>query len=258
MAPGLDSHLDGHSTIDLATFDPDHYLNATMHHDVADNSLAATFDTAKGDNNDNYHLPTTLRDDQNTQLDLSFNMTSLTCSAGWDENIVTWPDDLFGAAINDVYPSPSETNSCEPTDVDDDWVPQNVYQMGFQDDDDNGDWSCSYAGCRSLAVFERACDLRKHRSTHTKAFFCPRPECAASGIGFANHKDYRRHLRSHELSIPCPYALCGRVFSRIDNMVSFLRASSPHFTSSSCSSTMASSSTESILITMPNEEKPLQ
>ncbi|KAL2873084.1 hypothetical protein SGCOL_011750 [Colletotrichum sp. CLE4] len=146
MAPGLESHLDGHNTIDLAKFDPDHYLDATMHHDVADNSLAATFDTAKGDNNDNYHLPTTLRDDQNTQLDLSFNMTSLTCSAGWDENIATWPDDLFGAAINDVYPSPSETNNCEPTDVDDDWVPQDVYQMGFQDDDDNGDWSCSYAG----------------------------------------------------------------------------------------------------------------
>ncbi|KAK1717362.1 uncharacterized protein BDZ83DRAFT_586845, partial [Colletotrichum acutatum] len=97
--------------------------------------------------------------------------------------------------------------------------PQGVHRIGFQDK--NGDWRCSYAGCRSLAVFERACDLRKHHSTHNKAFFCPRPECASSGVGFAYPKDYRRHLRSHKPSIPCLYALCGRLFSRTDNMSHF-------------------------------------
>ncbi|KAH9238463.1 hypothetical protein K456DRAFT_1827636, partial [Colletotrichum gloeosporioides 23] len=96
------------------------------------------------------------------------------------------------------------------------WVPEDVYQMGYQDE--LGNWRCGHIGCRSSTVFERACDLRKHHSTHTKTFFCTRPECVSSAVGFASQKDYRRHLNSHKPSIPCLDTSCKRVFSRMDNM----------------------------------------
>lgn len=100
-----------------------------------------------------------------------------------------------------------------------DWVPEDVYRMGYQDKDNN--WRCSYLKCRSRCVFERACDLRKHHATHTKIFFCSHPDCASWSAGFASQKDYRRHMSSHQqASIKCQESSCPRLFSRIDNMVS--------------------------------------
>ncbi|KAF4785321.1 C2H2 type zinc finger domain protein [Colletotrichum scovillei] len=191
-------------------------MNTATHHSLTGSNLATTCDTAGGTHDITYQLPTTPGGDVDPRLDFSFDPSPTTCTTGWEESMTALSDDWFDAATGNFYPSPSETTSSEPTDIDDNWVPQDVYKIGFQDE--NGDWRCSYAGCRSLAVFERACDLRKHHSTHTKTLFCPRPECASSMIGFAYPKDYRRHLRSHKPSIPCPYALCGRLFSRTDNM----------------------------------------
>lgn len=99
-----------------------------------------------------------------------------------------------------------------------DWVPEDVYQIGYQDY--QGNWRCSYSGCRSPSVFDRACDLRKHHNAHTKVVFCTQPECVSSSAGFASQKDYRRHMRSHQPSVRCQEPSCPRVFSRMDNMVS--------------------------------------
>lgn len=101
---------------------------------------------------------------------------------------------------------------------DDDWFPDDVYRMGFPND--QGTWHCSYPGCTSQVVFERACDLRKHYKSHVKLFFCNQPECIASGASFASKKDLNRHTRSHRPDIQCIEPSCNRVFSRVDNMVS--------------------------------------
>lgn len=222
MAPGLDTLPEPQSLVKVETFDQMNVMNTATHHSLTGSNLATTCDTAGGTHDITYQLPTTPGGDVDPRLDFSFDPSPTTCTTGWEESMTALSDDWFDAATGNFYPSPSETTSSEPTDIDDNWVPQDVYKIGFQDE--NGDWRCSYAGCRSLAVFERACDLRKHHSTHTKTLFCPRPECASSMIGFAYPKDYRRHLRSHKPSIPCPYALCGRLFSRTDNMVSFPRS----------------------------------
>ncbi|KAK1468433.1 C2H2 type zinc finger domain-containing protein [Colletotrichum melonis] len=218
IASGLDTLPELQSLVNVETSGLMNVMHTATHHSLTSSNLATPYDTVGGTHDITHQLPTTPGGDLDPGLDFSFDTSPTTYTAGCNESMTALSDDWFHAATSDIYSSPSETNSSEPTDVDDSWVPQDVYQIGFQDE--NGDWRCSYAACRSLAVFERACDLRKHHSTHAKTFFCPRPECASSGTGFAYPKDYRRHLRSHKPSIPCPYALCGRLFSRLDNMVS--------------------------------------
>ncbi|KAG8416108.1 hypothetical protein J3459_013769 [Metarhizium acridum] len=120
-----------------------------------------------------------------------------------------------GLASRHLYTETTEDASPESSNASD-WVPRDVYEMGFLDE--GGNWRCSYAGCRSGSIFHRACDLRKHYASHTKVFFCVRPDCAALGLGFATRKDYERHMRSHEPNIACLDASCSRVFSRMDNM----------------------------------------
>ncbi|KAL7785454.1 hypothetical protein V8C43DRAFT_291403 [Trichoderma afarasin] len=122
--------------------------------------------------------------------------------------------DSTGLWIGDVSATSSPQPSLEATT--DDWFPADVYEMGFPND--NGTWSCKYAGCTSQVVFERACDLRKHYKSHVKVFFCNQPECMTSGAGFASKKDFDRHTRSHQPNIPCIVPSCNRVFSRLDNM----------------------------------------
>ncbi|KJK76305.1 hypothetical protein H634G_08365 [Metarhizium anisopliae BRIP 53293] len=136
---------------------------------------------------------------------------------------VRWAGASAGLASRHAYTATTEDASPEPSNTSEssDWVPKDVYEMGFLDDD--GNWRCSYAGCRSGSIFHRACDLRKHYVSHTKVFFCARPECAALGLGFAARKDYERHMRSHQPNIACLDASCNRVFSRMDNMKPLLQ-----------------------------------
>lgn len=88
--------------------------------------------------------------------------------------------------------------------------------------------SCPFPECTSKILFTRICDLNKHYRQHFKRFFCrvegcPSSEQAAlSGrthgfpVGFALKKDRLRHETSHNPSIRCE--ICGKVFSRVDNM----------------------------------------
>lgn len=91
---------------------------------------------------------------------------------------------------------------------------------GYQNS--NGTWSCAYEGCTSRAVFTRGCDLRKHYKRHTKSFFCRHEGCPqATGGGFSSKKDLARHEAKHNPGVICEWEGCDRVFSRVDNMVSF-------------------------------------
>jgi hypothetical protein len=91
-----------------------------------------------------------------------------------------------------------------------------------------GTWSCAYPGCTSRAVFTRGCDLRKHHKRHTKSFFCRYPGCSqATGGGFSSKKDLARHEAKHNPGVVCEWDGCDRIFSRVDNMVSFILARKP-------------------------------
>jgi hypothetical protein len=57
---------------------------------------------------------------------------------------------------------------------------------------EDGTWRCAYPGCRS-----------------------------ASEGGFSSEKDRARHEAKHDPKIVCEWDGCSRVFSRVDNMVSF-------------------------------------
>ncbi|KAK2591336.1 hypothetical protein QQS21_010989 [Conoideocrella luteorostrata] len=122
------------------------------------------------------------------------------------------------AAPFSLYKSPEddplyEQTFCPPPDES---LPNDVFEIGYQDAACN--WRCAYPGCHSKRVFERACDLRKHFRGHVKVYFCSKPQCQQSEIGFATQKDYKRHLKSHQPTIECRFPLCKRVFSRKDNM----------------------------------------
>ena len=86
----------------------------------------------------------------------------------------------------------------------------------------NGTWSCNYPGCTSRAVLKSRCDLRKHLKRHMKLFFCRHEGCPqATGGGFSTKKDLARHEAKHNPGVLCDWDGCDRVFSRVDNMVSF-------------------------------------
>jgi hypothetical protein len=87
---------------------------------------------------------------------------------------------------------------------------------------EDGTWRCAYPGCTSKSVFRRGCDLRKHYRRHTKTLFCRHIGCrSASEGGFSSEKDRARHEAKHDPKIVCEWDGCSRVFSRVDNMVSF-------------------------------------
>ena len=90
--------------------------------------------------------------------------------------------------------------------------PEDVHVMGYQDE--HGEWRCKHEGCTSKKSFTRACDLRKHFRLHEKSFFCSKPDCPWSRIGFSLRKDCRRHEASHKPDIECPAEGCDRTFSR--------------------------------------------
>lgn len=88
---------------------------------------------------------------------------------------------------------------------------------------DNGAWRCAYPGCTSRSTFSRGCDLRKHYKRHTKSLFCRYQDCPqAHEGGFSSKKDRARHEAKHDPQIMCEWEGCNRLFSRVDNMVSFL------------------------------------
>ncbi|KAK1540513.1 C2H2 type zinc finger domain-containing protein [Colletotrichum paranaense] len=219
-APDPDTHPNEHNSIQIAASDQESFLSSVVDPSFADSHIVTTYNATDGRYSDSCQLSAVEGGNLEPWLNFSFDTAPSTYASVQEKHMSIWPGGSFDVSASDFDLNLSETNSCEPIDIDDDWVPQDVFGMGFQDE--NGGWRCSHAGCRSHTVFERACDLRKHHLTHTKAFFCLRPECAPSGVGFAYQKDYRRHLRSHEPSISCPYASCSRVFSRMDNMVGFL------------------------------------
>ena len=93
-----------------------------------------------------------------------------------------------------------------------------LHNYGYLNDDQRT-WRCAYPSCNSKAVFTRACDLRKHFNRHSKNFFCRHDGCPQSTEGgFSSNKDRARHEAKHNPGVPCEWAGCERIFSRVDNM----------------------------------------
>lgn len=108
-----------------------------------------------------------------------------------------------------------------------------------------GHWRCTYPLCKSSARFSRLCDLRKHCRRHIRAFSCRYPGCAASiEKVFSTQKDRNRHEAGHRPTISCVQKDCGRVFSRVDNMVRywFLLKTWPGVLTCQCRETMSEES----------------
>lgn len=84
---------------------------------------------------------------------------------------------------------------------------------------------CPHPACSSKLVFTRQCDLDKHYRLHSRGNFCREPGCSQqegiSTVGFVTAKDRDRHERAHHPSIPC--RLCGKLFSRQDNLRDHVR-----------------------------------
>jgi hypothetical protein len=140
----------------------------------------------------------------------------------------------FNAAMDSRHESPAlalhrdpeELGACTPT--------SRVNGMTYQDDghiekmaryglhliDDL--WKCAFPACRSQSIFRRPCDLRKHYMRHLKVVFCRYPGCpAAKQRGFSTSKDRDRHEARHKPDVMCEWQSCRRLFSRVDNMVSY-------------------------------------
>lgn len=99
-----------------------------------------------------------------------------------------------------------------------------MQQWGFQNE--GGRWTCKYPGCSSKVLFTRGCDLRKHYRRHAKTLFCRIEGCPQATMGgFSSKKDRARHEAKHNPGVVCSWEGCGRVFSRVDNMVSRCRRS---------------------------------
>lgn len=93
-----------------------------------------------------------------------------------------------------------------------------IADYGYKNSD--GTWSCAWPGCTSRSRFTRACDLRKHYKRHSKTLFCRQHGCPQSTEGgFSSKKDRARHEAKHNPMITCEWDGCGRLFSRVDNMV---------------------------------------
>jgi hypothetical protein len=98
--------------------------------------------------------------------------------------------------------------------------PSAIADYGYKNSD--GSWSCAWPGCTSRSRFTRACDLRKHYKRHSKTLFCRQDGCPQSTEGgFSSKKDRARHEAKHNPMITCEWDNCGRLFSRVDNMVRF-------------------------------------
>ena len=96
--------------------------------------------------------------------------------------------------------------------------PSAIADYGYKNAD--GSWSCAWPGCTSRSRFTRACDLRKHYKRHSKSLFCRHEGCPQSTEGgFSSKKDRARHEAKHNPMITCEWDNCGRLFSRVDNMV---------------------------------------
>lgn len=99
---------------------------------------------------------------------------------------------------------------------------KDLSHYGVQNPD--GSWRCAYPSCTSQTVFRRGCDLRKHYNRHRKHLFCRHKSCpqAVQG-GFSSKKDRDRHETKHNPGVPCEWAGCPRMFSRVDNMKDHVR-----------------------------------
>lgn len=98
--------------------------------------------------------------------------------------------------------------------------PSAIADYGYKNVD--GSWSCAWPGCTSRSRFTRACDLRKHYKRHSKTLFCRHEGCPQSTEGgFSSKKDRARHEAKHNPMITCEWDNCGRLFSRVDNMVRY-------------------------------------
>ena len=96
--------------------------------------------------------------------------------------------------------------------------PVTLTDYGFRNLDNS--WSCVWPGCTSRTRFTRACDLHKHYKRHSKTLFCRYYGCPQSmQAGFSSKKDRARHEAKHNPMVMCEWESCGRLFSRVDNMV---------------------------------------
>lgn len=108
--------------------------------------------------------------------------------------------------------SNNSTNTEVSSNADDDWKPDDIFEIGYIDVD--GNWRCNFGGCGSSKTYERACDLRKHYRSHIRKYFCKKEDCRWAEIGFATSKDCERHQASHNPKYRCPLIECQRTFSR--------------------------------------------
>lgn len=93
-------------------------------------------------------------------------------------------------------------------------------------------WRCAFDGCSSRMLFTRQCDLRKHYQRHTQQYYCRKDGCDRSHklntpniSSFPSKKDRDRHEAMHDPRIKCAWrgGICGRTFSRLDNMKDHVR-----------------------------------
>lgn len=85
---------------------------------------------------------------------------------------------------------------------------------------------CPHPACTSRVLFTRQCDINKHFHLHLRTYTCRTPAGKGCLVAFATAKDRRRHESSHAPSIVCN--ICGRIFSRQDNLLSHRRKLHPY------------------------------
>lgn len=133
------------------------------------------------------------------------------------------PDLAEGTRSSRAASLTSNTSSVSPSDVSETNASPKASEMArWGHLNTNGTWSCAYPGCYSRSTFSRGCDLRKHYKRHTKTLFCRHKGCPqATEGGFSSKKDRARHEAKHNPAIACEFPGCGRMFSRMDNMVRY-------------------------------------
>ncbi|KAF0325123.1 hypothetical protein GQ607_007744, partial [Colletotrichum asianum] len=81
-----------------------------------------------------YQFDFDLGDDFNLGSDFPYHPAISSGNASSENSEGIWSADWVGALSVDFYANPNDTHQHEATDIDCDWVPEDVYQMGYQDE----------------------------------------------------------------------------------------------------------------------------